>query len=184
MRIKLVGQRRWDSLCHLITVSLLCPSLGAGEEKRKGEEVHCPVCRATWPYTTPITSPSSGPSIMPVSIPVGICGHGSGEGGMLGGMRLKSVSPAYLSQVLSAEKSQLVEKLKSVGVWLNNSCLPWFPSVSPSSPLSPLVSLRLPWFPSVSPGLPLSPLVSLCLPWFPSISPGFPPSPLVSLRLP
>ena len=61
---------------------------------------------------------------MPVSIPIGICGHGSGEGGMLGGMRLKSVSPAYLSQVLSAEKSQLVERLKSVGVWLNNKCLP------------------------------------------------------------
>ena len=39
-------------------------------------------------------------------------------------MRLKSVSPAYLSQVLSAEKSQLVERLKSVGVWLNNKCLP------------------------------------------------------------
>ena len=139
---ELVGQRRRGSLCHLITVSLLCPSLGAGEEKRKSEEVHCPVCRAIWPYTTPITSPSSGPSIMPVSIPVGMYGHGSGEGGML--MRLKSVSPAYLSQVLSAEKSQLVERLKSVGVWLNNECLPYFPSVSPSFPPSPLVSLRLP----------------------------------------
>ena len=96
-----------------VTISFLCPPLGAGEEKRKGEEVHCPVCRAIWPYTTPITSPSAGPTVMPVSVP---CGYRSGEGGMLGGMRLKSVSPAHPSQVLSAEKSHLVERLKSVRV--------------------------------------------------------------------
>lgn len=124
-----MSEKMRSSLYHLVTISLLCPSLGAGEEKRKSDEVHCPVCRAIWPYTTPITSPSTGPSVMPVSVPIGTCGYRSGEGGMVGGMRLKSVSPAHPSQILSAEKSHLVKRLKSV-------CL----SQTLVCPLSPLVS--------------------------------------------
>ena len=82
---------------------------GAGEERRKNEAVHCPVCWTLWPHATPTISPASGGlSVMPVSVPVGAEG-----GGSLGGLRLKSLSSTHMS--LSTEKAELVEKLKLVG---------------------------------------------------------------------
>ena len=87
---------------HYLIITLIT---GAGEQLRKNEPVHCPVCWTLWPHATPTISPSSGgPSMMPVSVPVGA------EGGeSLGGLRLKSLASAP-----GSEKAELREKLKPV----------------------------------------------------------------------
>ena len=53
-----------------ITIPSFSIYSGAMEERRKNEQVHCPVCRALWPY--PQSSPSSNLVLdsMPVSVPV------------------------------------------------------------------------------------------------------------------
>ena len=86
------------------------PPPGAMEERRKNEPVHCPVCRAIWPYH--MSSPSAnfvpGPEIMPVSVPV------AAPGGVPARKpHISSGSSGNL--ILSVEKAELLEKLKQVG---------------------------------------------------------------------
>ena len=81
------------------------------EERRKNEPVHCPVCRAIWPYN--MSSPSSAnftPDVMPVSVPV------SGEGGGANSPRSRVLvsGGSSGSLILSSEKVELLEKLKQV----------------------------------------------------------------------
>lgn len=69
------------------------------EEKRKNEQVHCPVCRALWLLPMP--------SSMPVSVPVQ-----SNEEGVPRSKVSTGSSPAAM--VLSEDKMQLLERLKEV----------------------------------------------------------------------
>ncbi len=91
---------------HISIPSL--PSPGAMEERNKNEQVHCPVCRALWPYPYPLTSPSNnyGPDVMPVTVPVEREGAGPGRSGWL--KRVGS-HPG-----LSQEKNKLLDELKEV----------------------------------------------------------------------
>lgn len=83
---------------------MLTPT-GAMEERRKNDPVHCPVCRALWPYH--MTSPSGNFSLdaMPVTVPV------TGESGV-GVSPLAKVSSGTL--MMSREKVELLDKLKEV----------------------------------------------------------------------
>ena len=104
-----------SKLLILMSCSFLClSSKGAGEQIRKKETVHCPVCRTPWQY--PLLSLSLSPSsqpvtqpFLPVSIPMG--SSGAGEAGE-GGLRLKSLSSSHIH--LTGEKAVMVEKIKKV----------------------------------------------------------------------
>ena len=76
------------------------------EEKRKNEQVHCPVCRTRWPY--PMSSPSSSFALDKMS---------TEEEGVPSLARMRSVtgSPGGLV-ILSQEKMELLDRLKEVCV--------------------------------------------------------------------
>ena len=83
----------------MLRVSCFLDSAGAMEERRKNEPVHCPVCRALWPYH--MTSPS-GNFALDANVPV------AGE--------RASPSSKVSTGTLSQEKRDLLDKLKEV--WL------------------------------------------------------------------
>ena len=84
---------------------------GAGEQKRKQEDVQCPVCRAPCSYNSPVsavTSPTTAPTTMPVSVP-----FSTPESVAVGVVESsKGSSPSHV--LLSEDKKILFEKLKSV----------------------------------------------------------------------
>ena len=104
-----------SKLLILVSRSFLCLSpTGAGEQIRKKETVHCPVCRTSWQYPLPSLSLSPSSQLvtqpfLPVSVPMG--SGEAGEGG-LGGLRLKSLSSSHVH--LTGEKAVMVEKIKKV----------------------------------------------------------------------
>lgn len=97
-----------------------CPiTPGAGEQRRKKEDVRCPVCRALWPYTVSLTP--STPVAVHVSVPVGEIGDAASEGAMGGGPKAKGASPSHY--VLSGQKVHLLERIKYVRYTLHNMCV-------------------------------------------------------------
>lgn len=76
------------------------------EERRKNDPVHCPVCRALWPYH--MTSPSGhlALDVMPVTVPF------TSEGGVARNLQLSTSSSGGL--ILSHDKLELLERLKKV----------------------------------------------------------------------
>ena len=103
---------------HLV-ILLIIP--GAGEQRRKKEDVRCPVCRAHWPYTSslaPTTTPTHITAI--VTVPLdgeeeGVASNDTGAMaiGAVGGVGVKSnSSPSHL--VLSGQKMHLLERMKNV----------------------------------------------------------------------
>ena len=77
---------------------------GAGEQKRKQEDVQCPVCRAPCSYNSPVSASPTMPVSVPVSTPKGVA-VGVVESS-------KGSSPSHA--VLSEDKKILFEKLKAV----------------------------------------------------------------------
>ena len=82
---------------------------GAGEQKRKQEDVQCPVCRAPCSYNSPVSaSPTTAHTTMPVSVPV------STPKGVAVGVVESSKGSSPSHAVLSEDKKILFEKLKAV----------------------------------------------------------------------
>ena len=114
-------------------------SPGAGEQRRKKEDVRCPVCRAHWPYTVSLGPSSSSSSTPPtltaihISVPIGSGGavgsSSDGASGAGGGVQLSAATigttagegggvgkggSAASHFVLSGQKIQLLERMKTV----------------------------------------------------------------------
>ena len=100
-------------------------SLGAGEQRRKKEDVRCPVCRALWPYTVSLGHSSTPPTLtaIHISVPIGSGVGASSDGASAGAQAAaaatgegggvsKGVSPSHF--VLSGQKMQLLERMKTV----------------------------------------------------------------------
>ena len=93
---------------------------GAGEQRRKREDVRCPVCRAHWPYTASLTPGTPTHITAIVTVPLDNNAEGVADGaagatamGAVGGVGVKSSSsPSHF--VLSGQKMQLLERMKTV----------------------------------------------------------------------